>query len=187
MATNMLMRHWKTPAGMRDRGHATERAARFTSSVTAGWPFSGRRKRYQGLALKGQVLDLSGNVGGEDRNRTDLDGFAGRCITSLLPRLRIVTAASGSRPGPTGLTKKKSGSAASFRKACWLSWNSGAGEESRTLDLNLGKVALYQLSYSRMEPSCYHLLHFFTIQFSLEREKSLELSTSTLARLRSTN
>ena len=27
----------------------------------------------------------------------------------------------------------------------------GAGEESRTLDLNLGKVALYQLSYSRGE------------------------------------
>ena len=28
--------------------------------------------------------------------------------------------------------------------------NSGAGDESRTRDLNLGKVALYQLSYSRM-------------------------------------
>jgi hypothetical protein len=27
---------------------------------------------------------------------------------------------------------------------------SGAGKESRTLDLNLGKVALYQLSYSRV-------------------------------------
>jgi hypothetical protein len=27
---------------------------------------------------------------------------------------------------------------------------SGAGKESRTLDLNLGKVALYQLSYSRI-------------------------------------
>ena len=27
----------------------------------------------------------------------------------------------------------------------------GAGEESRTLDLNLGKVALYQLSYSRVK------------------------------------
>jgi hypothetical protein len=27
----------------------------------------------------------------------------------------------------------------------------GAGEESRTLDLNLGKVALYQLSYSRVD------------------------------------
>ena len=31
-----------------------------------------------------------------------------------------------------------------------LSLETGAGEESRTLDLNLGKVALYQLSYSRM-------------------------------------
>src|SRR5512137_2278221 len=28
--------------------------------------------------------------------------------------------------------------------------NLGAAEESRTLDLNLGKVALYQLSYCRM-------------------------------------
>ena len=28
---------------------------------------------------------------------------------------------------------------------------SGAGKESRTLDLNLGKVALYQLSYSRIK------------------------------------
>ena len=26
----------------------------------------------------------------------------------------------------------------------------GAGDESRTRDLNLGKVALYQLSYSRV-------------------------------------
>ncbi len=77
----------------------------------------------------------------------------------------------------------------------------GAGEESRTLDLNLGKVALYQLSYSRIT----YTLHatdeitnhsFFTatskknfslIYQKLEREKSLELSTSTLARLRSTN
>ena len=28
---------------------------------------------------------------------------------------------------------------------------SGAGEESRTLDLYLGKVSLYQLSYSRVK------------------------------------
>ena len=58
--------------------------------------------------------------------------------------------------------------------------NSGAGEESRTLDLNLGKVALYQLSYSRLGVLPLNLQN-------LEREKSLELSTSTLARLRSTN
>ena len=30
-------------------------------------------------------------------------------------------------------------------------FKSGAGDESRTRDLNLGKVALYQLSYSRIE------------------------------------
>ena len=31
----------------------------------------------------------------------------------------------------------------------------GAGDESRTRDLNLGKVALYQLSYSRILLSIY--------------------------------
>ncbi|CAG9263248.1 hypothetical protein PUN4_430095 [Paraburkholderia unamae] len=31
----------------------------------------------------------------------------------------------------------------------------GAGDESRTRDLNLGKVALYQLSYSRKCPAFY--------------------------------
>ena len=36
----------------------------------------------------------------------------------------------------------------SILKCCPL--QIGAGEESRTLDLNLGKVALYQLSYSRV-------------------------------------
>ncbi len=29
-------------------------------------------------------------------------------------------------------------------------FNAGAGNEARTRDLNLGKVALYQLSYSRL-------------------------------------
>ena len=36
--------------------------------------------------------------------------------------------------------------------------NSGAGNESRTRDLNLGKVALYQLSYSRVCTAWYLLL-----------------------------
>src|ERR1700687_1321896 len=35
-------------------------------------------------------------------------------------------------------------------RASALPRNSGAGKESRTPDLNLGKVALYQLSYSRV-------------------------------------
>jgi hypothetical protein len=109
-------------------------------------------------------------AGGEDRSRTDLDGFAGRCITALLPRQRICCTrdAGGYAPHRQG----KNGS----------SWNSGAGEEARTLDLNLGKVALYQLSYSR-----WGVLRYYAICKTLEREKRLELSTSTLARLRSTN
>ncbi|CAI8690879.1 conserved hypothetical protein [Burkholderia sp. IT-111MI5] len=65
--------------------------------------------------------------------------------------------------------------------------NPGAGDESRTRDLNLGKVALYQLSYSRICPACAALCRPTRCQKNLERETSLELATSTLARLRSTN
>jgi hypothetical protein len=73
---------------------------------------------------------------------------------------------------------------------------SGAGDESRTRDLNLGKVALYQLSYSRMVLQYNVLPFYYATQYrrhtkrcfkNLERETSLELATSTLARLRSTN
>ena len=94
----------------------------------------------------------------------------------------------------------------------------GAGDESRTRDLNLGKVALYQLSYSRINHSLRRVfggarrsrtaVNGFAIRCMaallsrrrlrsswlqkltnevLERETSLELATSTLARLRSTN
>ena len=65
-------------------------------------------------------------TGGAGRSRTDLHGFAIRCITALLPR---------------HLSDKKG-------KHCFP-FKFGAGDEARTRDLNLGKVALYQLSYSR--------------------------------------
>ncbi|CAN0619375.1 conserved protein of unknown function [Burkholderia multivorans] len=64
---------------------------------------------------------------------------------------------------------------------------SGAGDESRTRDLNLGKVALYQLSYSRIVLLYTQRLAVQHAAENLERETSLELATSTLARLRSTN
>ena len=35
--------------------------------------------------------------------------------------------------------------------------NLGAGNESRTRDLNLGKVALYQLSYSRVKQALHSI------------------------------
>ncbi len=41
---------------------------------------------------------------------------------------------------------KKAPETSSFRGFCI-----GAGNEARTRDLNLGKVALYQLSYSRVQ------------------------------------
>jgi hypothetical protein len=78
--------------------------------------------------------------GGAGRSRTDLLGFAIRCITALLPRhvqhlARTVSREGDDEKGKPGLPF----------------WSvSGAGDESRTRDLNLGKVALYQLSYSRI-------------------------------------
>jgi hypothetical protein len=60
----------------------------------------------------------------------------------------------------------------------------GAGNEIRTRDLNLGKVALYQLSYSRTIQKENYPTNF---SGQLERETRFELATSTLARLRSTN
>jgi hypothetical protein len=61
----------------------------------------------------------------------------------------------------------------------------GAGNEARTRDLDLGKVALYQLSYTR----AFHPAFRPDIGATdlLERVTRLELVTSTLARLRSTN
>ena len=63
--------------------------------------------------------------GGANQSRTGLTGFAIRGITALLSRLT-----GPAIPGDTDPT--------------------GAGNEIRTRDLNLGKVALYQLSYSRI-------------------------------------
>lgn len=73
---------------------------------------------------------LDGGFGGASRNRTGVNGFAGRCITTLLSRLcRLET---------------KTGKAYAFPVS-----NAGAGNESRTRDLQLGKLSLYQVSYFR--------------------------------------
>jgi hypothetical protein len=74
-------------------------------------------------------------IGGASGSRTHLHGFAIRCITALLSRRAYLT----------------TGSAADSAKPGRLGRNGGAGEESRTLDLYLGKVSLYQLSYSRVK------------------------------------
>ena len=56
----------------------------------------------------------------------------------------------------------------------------GAGKESRTLDLNLGKVALYQLSYSRAETTlvvkekAHQRMGFLTITGGLGRNRTID-------------
>ena len=42
------------------------------------------------------------------------------------------------------------------KDTCWLRWDGfGAGNEIRTRDPDLGKVVLYQLSYSRVIKGAY--------------------------------
>ncbi len=64
--------------------------------------------------------------GGEERNRTAVHGFAGRCITTLPPR-RFYTRE----------IKNITPISQSPRRVI------GAGNEARTRDPNLGKVVLY--------------------------------------------
>ena len=88
---------------------------------------------WQGIALPTELLPQKLETsGGAIQSRTGLDGFAIHCITALLSRRVHLAMASHKQKKPRG-----------------FSWKTGAGNESRTRDLNLGKVALYQLSYSR--------------------------------------
>ncbi len=102
--------------------------------------------------------------GGANRSRTGLNGFAGRCITALLSRHKrtaepySVASATARRFffTSTPITRHQGQRCSTLlpkhqtKREAWLPPVFGAGDESRTRDLNLGKVALYQLSYSRI-------------------------------------
>ena len=70
---------------------------------------------------------MEARVGIEPTNK----GFADLCLTTWLPRQDKRT---DLRLGSSSLAK------------------GGAGDGARTRDIDLGKVALYQLSYSRLQP-----------------------------------
>ncbi len=95
-------------------------------------------------------------LGGGGRNRTGVHGFAVRCMATLPPRHDL---------------KSRKGSAVAS-----LSIKLGAGDESRTRDLNLGKVALYQLSYSRTRPRS--IAKLFIADRSSEARRASGRSTS---------
>jgi hypothetical protein len=59
-----------------------------------------------------------------------------------------------------------------------LFFENGAGNEARTRDLNLGKVALYQLSYSRIQP---HIVHRKTMK--AERTQTENQNATTHCRM----
>src|SRR5437879_9796034 len=94
----------------------------------------GRDQLFSGFSLR--------SSGGGGRNRTGVDGFAGRCMTTLPPR-RVDTSRKLDRCCPVTAVR----AATDYKRK---------GEQV----LSLG---------------------------NMERERSLELPTSTLARLRSTN
>ena len=54
-----------------------------------------------------------------------------------------------------GYERRRSPNVKKAQTEAWAFFESGAGNEARTRDLNLGKVALYQLSYSRV---CWQLV-----------------------------
>ena len=111
--------------------------------IGPGWPMKVdtlTRSRHRSERPSPAGPGLVERTGGAARSRTGLDGFAIRCITALLPRI--------------GHAKPKKGSCC-FPSWPDIAWKTGAGNEARTRDLNLGKVALYQLSYSRVTIGLY--------------------------------
>jgi hypothetical protein len=95
--------------------------------------------------------------GGQGRNRTGVHGFAGRCMTTLPPGHPLGTSF------VVPFQKNKTSDLPRFVRAFLRNaatdgrsslrsrgaHNNGAGNETRTRDPDLGKVVLYQLSYSR--------------------------------------
>ena len=109
-------------------------------------------------AARGGILARARETdGGQGRNRTGVRGFAGRCMTTLPPGhpylivLQIVFCAASTHPASAERdeflekVRKKNKTPVSRGFAV----KSGAGNETRTRDPDLGKVVLYQLSYFR--------------------------------------
>jgi hypothetical protein len=129
---------------------------------------------------RGLMWFIGGVNGGWGRNRTGVHGFAGRCITTLPPSQCSIWRINGCRPVVrlSGWHRGRFGAVPPAVRTSWFRKRKrglgpfgvlracasrganafGAGNETRTRDLNLGKVALYQLSYSRLTKSCHFIV-----------------------------
>ena len=121
----------------------------FAVNAIAPSPHDGNARLQHSCDLMPQLRRVQmEESGGGGRNRTGVHGFAGRCITTLPPRRCLGTTLSA-KVNLLALKLKGATAAVGNFPRC-VPQNSGAGKEVRTPDLNLGKVALYQLSYSRV-------------------------------------
>ncbi len=110
--------------------------------ATRGFAERAKSRSRQGCPIRRR------KIGGQGRNRTGVHGFAGRCMTTLPPgpggadRLALLAARPRESPVASNGQQKARPRHAGSR-------GHGAGNETRTRDPDLGKVVLYQLSYSR--------------------------------------
>src|SRR5260370_6544137 len=93
--------------------------------------------------------------------------------------------------GDSGRSTREVGFTRPRRPLAWLAYfeellHDGAGDETRTRDIDLGKVALYQLSYSRSAsrilappfPSSWHIGQMTTINSAIRAAVRLILAAS---------
>ena len=99
--------------------------------------FAIRAKKEGAASIRRSAFESSD--GGLGRNRTGVRGFAVRCMTTLPPGHRLRSARVTAKR-----LKNKTSEVRGFVELL------GAGNETRTRDPDLGKVVLYQLSYSRV-------------------------------------
>ena len=113
-----------------------------------------RKYKFRGI-LNPLCLPISplGLGGGAFQSRTGLDEFAIRCITALLTRHTMIYFKW--RRVPESDWTRRICNPLHNRFANAPLNNLGAGNEARTRDPNLGKVMLYQLSYSRRRRAYY--------------------------------
>src|SRR5690625_1789903 len=113
--------------------------------------------------IRARLVDLSSRAGSPQADNS-------RAATSSQPTLSTVYSSRGAKQGRHREPGRAAGSApyagrprqvgaVPLEGGTWNEWGErdGAGNRDRTGDLNLGKVALYQLSYSREDgANCSH-------------------------------
>ncbi len=113
-------------------------------TVACAWPERQIHGPYQVLPSEKHCTGMQGGRAPVKAHRAMIDRRCRQALGSCRTRARC----SGSGPSEFRRCEVQCTNEIAVR---WTAIKkTGAGKESRTLDLNLGKVALYQLSYSRV-------------------------------------